>query len=67
MVYIGAFAASVPRSDDRLGPIDPELPWETTVTGYKSGTAPQFHTDYWYFFAAALIEVVCKSPKSGST
>lgn len=58
MVYIGAFAGSLPNHE-KQGDMDPGLAWETEITGYQSGTAPQFHTDYWYFFAAALIEVVC--------
>jgi hypothetical protein len=60
MVYAGALAATKERSflEQRM---DPGLVDQvnTTVIGTPTGDHNVFHTDYWFFFAAALVEVVC--------
>lgn len=58
MVYLGAFATTsgfVVRSG-----LDPgSYHKRTVIDGYPEGLQSVFHTDYWFFFAATLIEVVC--------
>ena len=58
MVYLGAYAAThyIPpnKAQMELG-----LSLNKTTLGYLQGVQDVFHTDYWFFFAAALIELVC--------
>ncbi|KAK3050521.1 hypothetical protein LTR09_008160 [Extremus antarcticus] len=60
MVYAGAAAGreGIAYPDARM---DPGIAarTNTSITGYKLGDHNVFHTDYWWFFAAALVEVVC--------
>ena len=39
--------------------MDPGLSIKQTVDGYLKGHQSVFHTDYWFFLAAAIVEVVC--------
>jgi hypothetical protein len=60
MVYNGALAALESPSflEDRLDPGVLELT-NTTTTGYLVGDHNIFQTNYWWFFAAAFVELVC--------
>jgi hypothetical protein len=61
MVLSGSLAASQNASYQATlqSRLDPGLQFNTTATGYVRGTQPVFDTDYWFFFAAALVEVIC--------
>lgn len=48
MLYIGAAAASMPESYLAAN-MDPGLPIQRTVTGYRQGDHNVFQTTYWYF------------------
>ena len=58
MVYAGALAALKDPSYLEQN-MDPGLSANTTTTGYLVGDHNVFHTDYWFFLAAAIVEVVC--------
>ena len=60
MFIAGALAAQ--KDKDYLEKhMDPGLAdaVNTTTTGHLVGNHNVFHTDYWFFFAAALVELVC--------
>jgi hypothetical protein len=60
MIYAGALAGAKDREylETRLddGLIDLV---NTTTIGYVSGKHQVFHTDYWWFLGAAIVEIVC--------
>ena len=60
MVYNGAFAAKASR-DDLRGNLDPDLldSVNTTVIGQVIGQHNVFHSNYWWFFGAVVVELVC--------
>ena len=58
MVYIGAAAAT--EDEAYLSEhMDAGLSAQTSITGYLHGDHNVFHTAYWYFAGAAIVEVVC--------
>ena len=58
MVYAGAYAGT--RDPSRLvGTLDPGLEVNSTITGYLVGDQNVFHTEYGFFVAAAIVELVC--------
>lgn len=62
MMYTGAFAAKAPR-DDLSKRLDAGLEdsINTTVIGHVTGEHNVFHSNYWWFLAAVVVEVVCIS------
>ena len=60
MVYAGMFAAKHDKSYLQAN-MDPG--WadavHTTITGQHVGDQPVFHTNFHYFLAAALLELLC--------
>lgn len=62
MLYVGAYAAQEDRSSLAIG-MDKSLLNEvnTTITGFEYKQHYVFHTNYWFFVAAALLEVACIS------
>lgn len=60
MIYFGAFTAKSSRDDLRQrldsGLLDNV---NTTVTGQVVGEHNVFYSNYWWFFAATIVEVVC--------
>jgi hypothetical protein len=61
MILGGAIAADQNATERaRLANLlDPGLAIEATVPATRRGLQAVFDTNYWYFFAAALVEVVC--------
>lgn len=59
MVYFGYFAGQNVLKDPNHGRMDPGLPVQTVTTGYPSGHEDVYHTDYWFFFGAAVLELIC--------
>ena len=39
--------------------MDPGLSTQKTITGLLEGDHGVYHTNFWYFLAAALVEVIC--------
>ena len=59
-VYVGARAGTVKKETVyALQNIDAGLEINSTVTGHLHGPHNIFETDYWYFLAAAIVEVGC--------
>ena len=62
MVYTGV-AAAVSTNASYYGlfesRMDPGLQINTTAMGYRQGEHNVYHTNYWYFLAATMVEVVC--------
>ena len=58
MVYIGAVAAQ--ESEDYLrSHLDEGLTAQSTTSGHVLNNHEVYHADYWFFLAAALVELVC--------
>ena len=57
MFSSGAFAAKEPSSVETL--IDPGLPLNTTTIGVYHETHNIFHSNLWWWFAAAMVELLC--------
>ena len=57
-VYIGALAASQDPFYAQSH-LDKGLQINATITGYVHGSHSTYHTDYWFFLAAVLVEVAC--------
>ncbi|KAK5175091.1 uncharacterized protein LTR77_000228 [Saxophila tyrrhenica] len=60
MVYTGAIAGHE-QIEDLQPRMDPGVAarTRTTAIGHKVGKLNVFQTDYWWFFGAALVEVIC--------
>lgn len=58
MFYVGAAAAQEDQEYLEAN-LDPGLSAQSTVPGRLAGTVTVFHTDYWFFLGAAIVEVVC--------
>lgn len=61
MVWTGALAASRDASytSGLEARMDAGLQMETTASGYLEGDHSVFHTDFGYFVAAVLVEIIC--------
>ena len=58
-VYTGAFATRYRTIPESPKDKDADLAVHTLVTGYPSGQTDVFHTEYSFFAAAAIVELVC--------
>lgn len=58
VVYMGAHAAADPALPGEMH-LDPGLSMHSNVTGHVVGDESKFSTNYWWFFAAAVVEAVC--------
>ena len=58
MIYSGMLAAQG-VDQPRLYTLDPGLEVNTQSTGYLVGMENRFSTDYTYFAAALIVEMVC--------
>lgn len=56
--YTGALAASE-NASYAASRMDAGLSVHSTATGYRIGPHNVFHTDYWFFLVAALVDLVC--------
>ena len=59
MVYIGAFAATQYTQDELTPYMDPGLAVHSTVVGHAEGEHNVFNTNYIYFLAAVIVELMC--------
>lgn len=58
MFTFGA-AAAKESPEYLMNRLDPGLSSESNVIASLQGDVSVYHTDYWFFFVAALIEVIC--------
>ena len=58
MILGGMFAAKGVANPD-LQSLDAGMQVNYTATGHPQDTRSVYHTNYWYFLGAALIEVIC--------
>lgn len=58
MLYTGAFAAQEDH-DYLASHLDPGLSSHDNITGHVLGSHDVYCTDYWFFLAAALVELFC--------
>ncbi|KAF2484919.1 hypothetical protein BDY17DRAFT_93733 [Neohortaea acidophila] len=57
-VYFGA-AAALETPEYLEGRLDPGISTENAVIGSVLGNVSVYHTDYWFFLGAAVLEVIC--------
>lgn len=58
LIYTGAHVATQAGIQDQIE-LDPGLSLHNNATGQIVGDESKWHTDYWFFLAAAVVEVVC--------
>ena len=57
-LYAGAFTAQLDEASLN-GRLDPGIAVNYSTTGYEVGSTSIFHTDYWFFLGAAVLELIC--------
>ncbi len=59
MIYAAALAVVQNGTADLERAIDPGTKIDYSITGYQYGMHSVFHTDWWYFGGAAVVELLC--------